>query len=94
MNSKKIRDIKKYYDITHKVNIWLLGYFGGNSINISRAYTIALQYAKETNTKIESIHIIENFSTYNSFKYIISNTKQLPIKKSIKLSNIFKLLQK
>ncbi len=42
-------DFKKYYDTNQKRNIWILGYFGGGSVNIVDAFVLATQYASDVN---------------------------------------------
>lgn len=78
MAYQRNNDFKKYYDTTLKRNIWVLGYFGGGSVNIVDAYQLALEYAKATNVPLESVHIDEILSSrrYKGFKIIFSTVEQ------------------
>ena len=71
-------DFKKYYDTTQKRNIWILGYFGGGSVNISQALPIARDYARENNVPFNKVTIDEILSSrrHKGFKFISSTVEQ------------------
>jgi hypothetical protein len=74
-NIRTHSDFKKYYDTKYKQNIWVLGYFGGGSINIIDAYKISVQFAKSVGVPLNTINIDEIFISrrYKGFKYIFSS---------------------
>ncbi len=71
-------DFKKYYDTTQKRNIWVLGYFGGGSINISEAYTLSKQYADAVGVPLENVKIDEILSSrrFKGYKFMYSNDER------------------
>ena len=71
-------DFKKYYDTTQKRNYWVLGYFGGGSLNISEANEVAKDYAKATGVPYDTVKIDEVFSSrrYKGFKFAFSTNEQ------------------
>jgi hypothetical protein len=71
-------DFKKYYNQATKANIWVLGYFGGGSINVSDAFTIAQAFARENNVPVNTVHIdeIEESRRFKGFKYVFSRVDQ------------------
>ncbi len=72
-------DFKKYYDTTQKRNYWVLGYFGGGSVNIMDAYRVATQYTIANNkVNIETVQIDEILSSrrFKGFKFIYSQIEQ------------------
>ena len=75
---KKSGDFKKYYDTELKRNIWVLGYFGGGSVNILAALEIAKDYAKATGSPLENVKIDEILSSrrFKGFKFIFSTDEQ------------------
>ncbi len=68
-------DFKKYYDTKQKRNYWVLGYFGGGSINILEAYTLAEEFAKSTDLPLSSIKIDEVLKSrrFKHFKFLFSD---------------------
>ena len=54
-NIETHRDFKRYYDTTRKINIWVLGYFGGYATYISEAMKLAEQYAKANNIPLDTV---------------------------------------
>jgi uncharacterized membrane-anchored protein len=73
-------DFKKYYDTTQKRNIWVLGYFGGGSVNIMDAYRVACDYSNTINVPIGAVKIDEVLSSrrFKGFKFIYAITEQTP----------------
>lgn len=73
-NWKEHGDFEIRYDSNLKRNYWILGYFGGGSINILEAYNIAKEYGKDYNVPLSSIKIDEVLSSrrYKGFKFIYS----------------------
>lgn len=71
-------DFKKYYDNSQKRNIWVLGYFGGGSVNISEATEVARAYAKQTKAPFDTVKIDEVLSSrrFKGFKYVYSIQEQ------------------
>ena len=67
-------DFKRYFDSTQKRNYWVLGYFGGGSVNIVDAYSIAQQMAATLNVPLNTIRIDEILHSrrYKGFKFIYS----------------------
>lgn len=70
-------DFRKYYDSTQKRNYWVLGYFGGGSINIIDAYEAAKQFSESVGVPIDSIQIDEIFKSrrFKGFKYLYSKVE-------------------
>lgn len=77
-------DFKKYYDTKLKRNIWVLGYFGGGSVNVMDAYQVASDYSNSTNVPIGTVKFDEilNSRRYKGFKFVFSETEQEPEKDS------------
>lgn len=73
-------DFKKYYDTTQKRNYWVLGYFGGGSVNISEANKLAKEYANENNVPYDKVLIDEILRSrrYKYFKFIYAIEEQKP----------------
>ena len=73
-------DFKKYYDTTQKRNIWVLGYFGGGSVNVMNAYQVAADYSNATGVPIGSVQIDEILSSrrFKGFKIVYSTAIQAP----------------
>ena len=92
----KHRDFKKYFDTTQKRNIWVLGYFGGGSVNIVDAYELAKKYAEATNTPLETVKIDEILYSrrYKHFKYIFSShpEPQQKEKDAAEYENVYQML--
>jgi hypothetical protein len=67
-------DFTKYYDTESKRNIWVLGYFGGGSINVSDAFTRAKHFAEENNVPLNTVQIDEIHSSrrFKGFKFLFS----------------------
>jgi len=95
MTYSEIGDFKKYYDTTQKRNYWVLGYFGGGSINIQNVNDIANEYSKELNLPFNSIQIDEVFksSRFKGFKVLYSmKVNQLPDKDAEESKNVWEWL--
>ncbi len=73
-------DFKNYYDTDIKRHYWILGYFGGGSINIIDALELAKEYSLHHNVPLEEIYIDEILHScrYKHFKFISSNVEQEP----------------
>ena len=71
-------DFTKYYNKETKANIWVLGYFGGGSINVSDAFTVAKHFAEENNVPLNTVRIdeIQESSRYKGFKMVFSPIDQ------------------
>jgi hypothetical protein len=97
-NIKTHGDFKKYFDKNYKRNYWVLGYFGGGSINIVEAYELAKQMATALNVPIETIQIDEilHSSRHKSFKYMYSMVSNQQPEKDIQpgymMDNVFEWL--
>lgn len=84
-------DFKPYYCTTIKKHIWVLGYFGGGSINFKRFQKVAQDFASSINVDIDTVNIDEiTFSSrFKYFKFLTSDTPgQLPIEDSIVANNV------
>lgn len=91
----KTGDFKAYYCKKLKRNIWVLGYFGGGSVNYERFREVAAEYAKDCNVEIGSVEINEIFQSrrFKRFKFIYSTTKgQTAIEGAEIMENVFEWL--
>ena len=91
----KPADFKKYYDSSQKRNIWVLGYFGGGSVNIFAAMELAKEYAEENNVPLNTVVIDEILYSrrYKHFKYLYSTHRQPIIEAGASIySNVFEML--
>ncbi len=88
-------DFKKYYDTTQKRNIWVLGYFGGGSVNICDAYHLSKQYAEATGVPLENVKIDEILSSrrFKGFKFLYSNDVQASEAGSEQMENVYAWLR-
>lgn len=88
---ESIGDFKIYYDTLNKRNYWVLGYFGGGSVNISKAYELAKEYAEENNVPLDTVCIDEILHSrrYEHFKYIYSQNEQKPDKRAYQTENVY-----
>lgn len=68
-------DFEVMYCQSTKRHYWLLGYFGGGSINVAKAMEVAKRYCEIYGTSIESVLIdeISQSRRYKYFKVIYSN---------------------
>ena len=87
-------DFKKYYDTSQKRNYWVLGYFGGKSVNICDAMKLAKQYAKSNFVPLESVVIDEILHSrrFKGFKFIYSQTIQEPENDASQSANVWNWL--
>lgn len=88
-------DFRRYYDNGQKRNYWVLGYFGGGSVNIAEAYELAKQFSEAINVPINSVHIDEIFKSrrFKGFKFIYSNVEnQTPEKDTDAMDNVWSWL--
>jgi hypothetical protein len=93
---KKDSAFFKYYDTSLERNYWVLGYFGGGSINIMDAYYLALEYSRVYKVKKNTVHIDEILSSrsYKHFKYMYSMEKRPKDKDAMELENVFEFLSR
>lgn len=65
-------DFKMYFDTDLKKHYWLLGYFGGGSINISEIYELAKDFSQTHNVPLENVLVdeIQDSRRFKYFKYI------------------------
>ena len=95
MDVTLLGDFKKYYDPKRKTNYWVLGYFGGGSINVQDAWEAAKQYAECTKTDIANVKITEILISrrYKHFKVLFSSeSDQMPEKDSTIFDDVWDLL--
>ena len=87
-------DFKKYYDTISHHHYWVLGYFGGGAINITKALQIAKFYAAECQVPIETIVIDEIYHSrrYKGFKIMFSQRPQTPVEDAIQHTDVYKIL--
>ena len=88
-------DRKKYQCEKIKKHVWVLGYFGGGSINISNIMKMAEQFSHETGIDINTISVSEVISSrrFKYFKYITSDViDQTSISDSIIVDNVYEWL--
>jgi NADH:ubiquinone oxidoreductase subunit 5 (subunit L)/multisubunit Na+/H+ antiporter MnhA subunit len=88
-------DFRRYYDRTRKRNYWVLGYFGGGSVNVVDAYEVAKQFSIAVNVPINTVHIDEIFKSrrFKGFKYVYSNVEnQIPEKNSDVMNDVWNWL--
>ena len=86
-------DFKRCYDVSYNRNYWMLGYFGGGSINIVDAYELAKQFAEAIKVPLESVKIDEIFVSrrYKHFKFLYSDViNQEPEAGSYEVANFHK----
>jgi spore germination protein YaaH len=96
MSYEKNGDFKKWYDTTEKRNYWVLGYFGGGSINIQNAMEIAKEYSDELNLPFASIQIdeIKQSRRFKGFRILYSMKVNQEIGKDVEeISDIWKWLK-
>jgi len=87
-------DFKCYYDKNHLINYWLLGYFGGGNINISKAMEVAKEYAAINNVPLESVMIdeIQKSTRCKYFKYIYSEVTQHPMQGAFETESFYNII--
>lgn len=88
-------DFKRYYDTTQKRNYWVLGYFGGGSVNLVSAMELGKQFAIETGVLIETVTIDEILHSrrHKGFKFISSQALgQKPHAQSVMMENVYQWL--
>jgi len=92
----KSNDFKAYFCQKQQRHIWVLGYFGGGSINFIRYKEIAEFFAHKAKVPIETIEMDEIFKSrrFKGFKFIFStHDYQEPIKAyGEKCDDVFKWL--
>lgn len=87
-------DFKKFYDISLKRHYWLLGYFGGGSINVVSAYEVAQDYAKGHCVSLDLVKfdIITDSRFAKRFKYCYSQAPQEWDGESIQIKSFHKFV--
>jgi hypothetical protein len=73
-------------------HIWVLGYFGGGSINFKMFEAAALDFAKKTGVPIETVSIDEILRSrrYKGFKFIWSDAEdQSPLVGSEVMDDVY-----
>lgn len=93
---KRNGDFRKFYDTTQKRNFWILGYFGGGSINIVDAYQLAQEYAEANKVPLQSVQIDEIFSSrrFKGFKFIYSQAEQeIEADTDLSINNVYAFLR-
>lgn len=87
-------DFMCWYDATLKRNYWLLGYFGGGSVNVCDIMELALDMSNTLNIPIQSIYVDEILysSRYKHFKFLSSNVEQTPMEGAIISDNAWSRL--
>jgi len=95
---QKSKDFAKYFDTELKKNIWVLGYFGGGSINVSDAFTRAKHFAEENNVPLNTVQIdeIHKSRRFKGFKFIFSTVDTQQIGEGVEdlteMPNVFNFL--
>lgn len=85
-------DFKVYFDSTQKRNYWVLGYFGGGSVNVLEAFEVAQQFSKELGLPLESVKIDEVLHSrrFKRFKFMYSDVQnQTPQPKADVMENVY-----
>lgn len=88
-------DFKAYYCQKTKMHIWVIGYFGGGSINYKRLHEAALDFSQSIGCPIDQINIDEIFKSrrFLRFKYMTSEQQnQKPLESSEVLKDVWKWL--
>jgi hypothetical protein len=87
-------DFRKLYDTTQERAYWVLGYFGGGSVNIAEAYELAKQYAESTKSPLSDVQIDEVLHSrrYKGFKVLFSSGKTKKEKDSEEHENVWNML--
>lgn len=88
---KNYGDFKKYYDTEQKRNIWVMGYFGGGSVNICDAFEVAKLYAEATGVLLDTVKMDEILFSrrFKHFKYVYSTTQQEPESDAVVMDNVY-----
>lgn len=77
----KSKDFRSYFCQTQKRNYWVLGYFGGGSLDYARVKAVAEAFAEETGYPIDDVKIDEILSSrrYKGFKFVyVTNSPSTP----------------
>lgn len=88
-------DFVPYYCNTTKKHIWVLGYFGGGSINYKRFVEVAKDFSDTVGVDINTVCIdeIQNSRRFKYFKYLTSTKpNQIPVDGSVVRNNVFNWL--
>lgn len=89
------KDYKKYFCLTTKRHIWVLGYLGGGAINFERLRKEVEKFWKETGISPKHIYIDEIFksSRFQGFKFLFSDVEnQRPLPYSDCMDDVMKWL--
>jgi hypothetical protein len=84
-------DAKKYFCKKNKINVWVLGYFGGGSFKVGDITTICDSYADLVDVPIESIKMgeIRGSRRFAGFKFIYSEDTNIPEGEAEEIDNVF-----
>lgn len=85
-------DFKMYFCNKLQRHIWVLGYFGGGSINFKAFEEVALDFAKKTGVPIETISIDEILKSrrHKGFKFVWSDAEgQSPLVGSEVMDDVY-----
>lgn len=88
-------DFKAYYCQKTKIHMWVLGYFGGGSLNFGMFKKAALDFSSTTGCDISDVNIdeIHKSSRYKYFKYMYSTVaNQEPVDESVVKENVWQWL--
>lgn len=88
-------DFRKLYDTKQKRNYWVLGYFGGGSLNVVRTMEVAKQFAEATKQKLEDVQIDEVLHSrrYKGFKFMYTtNDNQKKQEGAEEYDNVWQML--
>lgn len=90
-------DFVKYFCRKMNRHIWVLGYFGGGSINFTKFEEAAKDFSKETGIPLNKIHIdeISRSRRFKRFKYLQAPyaDNQKPLSDSKVMEDVFDWLK-
>lgn len=91
MDVTKHGDFKRYFDTTLNRNYWVLGYFGGGSINVAQAMQAAEQYAVATGVPLDTVQIdeIQHSRRFKRFKVLFSTEVAKKEADAYEMENVF-----
>lgn len=88
-------DFQRFYDTRLKRNYWLLGYYGGGSVNVEETYELAKQFAELVKVPLNSVKIDEVLYSrrYKNFKFLFSDSPNQKVEEnSYQSDNVWELL--
>jgi len=95
MKYKETPDFKMYFCDKLQRHIWVLGYFGGGSINFKAFEEVALDFSKKTGVDINTVTIDEIMKSrrFKGFKFIWSDVdNQSPLVGSEVMDDVYSFL--